>query len=98
MTLIGQNVTNLNLTKEGHCMNRKHIATVLFVMGFVLLCLSIVLAVIATGNKNIIGGADLPTFVFVFFRENNGLYSTLAFCGIVSLVASAIVRLQKRKQ
>ena len=79
-------------------MNRKHIATVLFVMGFVLLCLSVVLAVIATGNKNIIGGADLPTFVFVFFRENNGLYSTLAFCGIVSLVASAIVRLQKRKQ
>ena len=79
-------------------MNRKHIATVLFVMGFVLLCLSIVFAVIATGNKNIIGGADLPTFVFVFFRENNGLYSTLAFCGIVSLVASAIVRLQKRKQ
>ena len=79
-------------------MNKKHIATILLVIGILLLCLSIVLAVIATGNKNIIGGADFPTFVFVFFRENKGLYSTLAFCGIVSLVASAIIRLRKTKQ
>ena len=76
-------------------MNKKHIATILLVIGILLLCLSIVLAVIATGNKNIIGGADFPTFVFVFFRENKGLYSTLAFCGIVSLIASAIIRLRK---
>jgi len=79
-------------------MNKKHIATVLLVIGVVLLCLSIVLAVIATGNKNIIGGADFPTFVFVFFRENKGLYSTLAFCGIVSLISSVVVRLRKAKQ
>ena len=76
-------------------MNKKHIATILLVIGILLLCLSIVLAVIATGNKDIIGGADFPTFVFVFFRENKGLYSTLAFCGIVSLIASAIIRLRK---
>ncbi len=79
-------------------MNKKHIATILLVIGILLLCLSIVLAVIATGNKNIIGGAGFPTFVFVFFRENKGLYSTLAFCGIVSLIASAIIRLRKTKQ
>ena len=79
-------------------MNKKHITTILLVTGILLLCFSIVLAVIATGNKNIIGGADFPTFVFVFFRENKGLYSTLAFCGIVSLVASAIIRLRKTKQ
>ena len=79
-------------------MNKKHIATILLVIGILLLCLSIVLAVIATGNKNIIGGADFPTFVFVFFRENKGLYSTLAFCGIVLLIASAIIRLRKTKQ
>ena len=79
-------------------MNKKHISTMFLVTGILLLCLSIVLAVIATGNKNIIGGADFPTFVFVFFRENKGLYYTLAFCGIVSLVASAIIRLRKTKQ
>ena len=79
-------------------MNKKHISTIFLVTGILLLCFSIVLAVIATGNKNIIGGADFPTFVFVFFRENKGLYSTLAFCGIVSLVASAIIRLRKTKQ
>ena len=79
-------------------MNKKHITTILLVTGILLLCFSIVLAVIATEKKNIIGGADFPTFVFVFFRENKGLYSTLAFCGIVSLVASAIIRLRKTKQ
>lgn len=79
-------------------MNKKHIAAILLVIGIVLICLSIALAVIATGNKNIIGGADFPTFVFVFFRENKGLYSILAFCGIISLVASVIVRLRKTKQ
>ena len=79
-------------------MNKKHIATILLVIGILLLSLSIVLAVIATGNKNIIGGADFPTFVFVFFCENKGLYSTLAFCGIVSLIASVIIRLRKTKQ
>ena len=79
-------------------MNKKHIAAILLVIGIVILCLSIVLAVIATGNKNIIGGADFPTFIFVFFRENKGLYSTLAFCGIVLLISSVVVRLRKAKQ
>ena len=79
-------------------MHKKHFAAVLLVMGIVLLCLSMVLAIIATGNKNIIGGADFPTFIFVFFRENGGLYSTLAFCGIASLVLSVVVRSREEKQ
>ena len=50
-------------------MKKKHIATILLIIGILLLCVSIVLAIIATRNKNIIGGADFPTFAFVFFRE-----------------------------
>ena len=79
-------------------MNKKHIATILLVTGSILICLSVVLAVISAGNKHIIGGADFPTFVYVFFYERKGIYSTLAFCGIISLIASVIVWLRKRKQ
>ena len=85
-------------TEGGQCMNKKHIAAILAVTGGALICLSVVLAVISTGNKHIIGGADFPTFVYVFFYERKGICSTLAFCGIISLIASAIVRLRKRKQ
>ena len=56
------------------------------------------MAKIATENKNIIGGVDFPTFVFVFFRENKGLYSTIAFCGIVALISSVVVKLRKAKK
>lgn len=79
-------------------MKKKHIVVSLLTIGVVLLCLSIVLAMIATGNKNIIGGADLPTFLFVFYYEKRGLYSTLAFLGIAASIASAIVGgVKKRK-
>ena len=78
-------------------MKKKHLATILLVTGILLLCVSIVLAVIATRNKDIIGGADFATFVFVFFRENKGIYSTLACLGIISLIASVIVRLRNTK-
>lgn len=79
-------------------MNKKYMATILLVTGIILICLSIVLAVIETSNKNIVGGADFPTFIFVFFREKKGLYYTLAFSGIVSLISSAIVGLRKGKK
>ena len=78
-------------------MKKKHIATLLLIIGILLLCVSIVLAIIATSNKNIIGGADFPTFAFVFFLENKGIYSTFACLGIISLIASVIVRLRKTK-
>lgn len=79
-------------------MNKKYLATILLVTGIILICLSIVLAVIETSNKNIVGGADFPTFIFVFSREKKGLYSTLAFSGIVSLISYAIVGLRKGKK
>ena len=77
-------------------MKKKHIVILLLVIGVVLLCVSIVFALIATANKNIIGGADWPTFLFVFSYEKRGLYSTLAFLGIVAIVASIVVGIAKR--
>ena len=77
-------------------MKRKHIIISLLAVGVILLCLSVILAVIATGNKNIIGGAGWPTFQFVFTCEKQGLYSKLANCGIAAIIAS-IAGIVKKK-
>jgi hypothetical protein len=79
-------------------MKKKHIVVLLLTIGAVLLCLSIILAIIATDNKNIIGGADFPTFLFVFYYEKRGLYSTLAFLGIAAIIASAVVGIVKKRE
>lgn len=77
-------------------MKKKPIVLSLLVAGIVLLCLSLALAVVATANKNIIGGADWPTFTYVFFHENRGIYSTLACCGVLAIVA-AVAGLRKKR-
>ena len=78
-------------------MKKKPIVIALFIVGLVFVCLSIALAFIATANKNIIGGADLPTFTYVFFYENRGLYSTLADCGVIAIVVSVVMGLKKKR-
>ena len=79
-------------------MKRKYIAVFLLILGAVIFCLSIILSVISTVDKNIIGGADFTTFLFVFCYEKKGVYSTLAFFGVVSIIASAIVGIVKRQK
>ena len=78
-------------------MKRKYIITSLLVIGILLILTSIILAVIATSGIDIIGGADLPTFTFVFTHEKNGLYSKLANCGIISVVASVLVSIVTKR-
>jgi len=78
-------------------MKKKPSVVLLFAGGAIILCVSIILAIIATGTKNVIGGADFPTFWFVFFFEKRGLYVTLAFLGVAAIIAS-VVGMVKRKQ
>ena len=77
-------------------MKKNPIVIALLTAGIVLICLSVVLAVATTANKNIIGGADWPTFTYVFFYESKGLYSALAFGGVVAVVASVAIGLRKK--
>ena len=79
-------------------MKKKYLSIVFLIIGLILISLSIILAIIATVNKDIIGGADFSTFVLVFLRGNRGLYSVLASCGIISLVTSAVLGLWKRNK
>ncbi len=78
-------------------MKKKYLTVIFLIIGLILICLSIILAIIATVNTDIIGGADFPTFRFVFLQGKNGFYLILASCGIVLLAASAVLGLWKRK-
>ena len=79
-------------------MKKKPIAATLLIAGIILLGLSIILAIISTLQKDIIGGADLPTFFFVFSREYGGLYSILALLGaVVAVTAILMITLRRKK-
>lgn len=77
-------------------MKKKHIVGLLFAVGLALLFIALLMAVIETADKNIIGGADLDTFFFVLYHGNNGLYSSLTFVGVLFLVGGAAAGIFKR--
>jgi hypothetical protein len=64
----------------------------LLVGGIVLLLVSIALAIIAVNSMDIIGGADWPTFRHFYF----GRYSTLAFYGIIAIIAALVIRINNK--
>ena len=78
-------------------MKKKYIAIIFLCLGIVLVCLSIVLAIIAAVNKDIIGGYYFSSFALFFVRGNNGIYFYLHLCGIISLIAAAIIALKAKK-
>ena len=79
-------------------MKKKPIVIALFIVGIVFICLSVALAVVATANKNIIGGADWPAFVYVFSHENRGMYSALACGGVISVLTSIVLGVVKKRR
>ena len=78
-------------------MKKNYIAVSLLAVGVVLLCVSVFFTIMETNNRNIIGGADIHTFLFVFFHDKKGLYSVLAFLGICSVAASVVAGVVKKK-
>lgn len=75
---------------------KKIIVITLLVLGVLLFAIPLVLAVIATANTSVIGGADLTTFSYHFFKANGGLYFLLSLTGIASLLAGTIVNVAKK--
>jgi len=76
-------------------MRKKYIVVSLLAIGILLLLSSLLFAAISTASKNIIGGPGLPTFKAVFFAEKNGLYSTLASVGVVTIIVSVVLGMIK---
>ena len=77
---------------------KKTIATFCLIVGILLICVSVMGAVVETNHKNIIGGADLPTYLFVFFRQHSGIYLLLSLGGIVCILGAVILRTVKNKR
>lgn len=78
-------------------MKRKIVTSLFLALGIILVCVAVILSIFATSEKDIIGGADFHTFVFVFFREDSGVYFLLALLGVASIAISAITRILNRK-
>ena len=79
-------------------MKKKHIVISLLAIGIVLLLISAILTFMEASKIDIIGGAGLPTLRFVFRYAKNGLYYSMAFYGLCSIVASIVVSLIKKKK
>jgi len=79
-------------------MKKKTIATLCLIVGILLICVSVIGAVVDTNRKNMIGGADLPTYLFVFFRQHSGIYSLLSLGGLVCILVAVILRTVKNKR
>ena len=75
---------------------KKAIIIALSVIGILMICVPLVLAVIGTADTNIIGGADWSTFQYYFFRENGGLYFLISCAGAACVAAGAIVNIVKK--
>ncbi|MBE6648097.1 MAG: hypothetical protein E7614_01095 [Ruminococcaceae bacterium] len=78
-------------------MKKNHIILLLALIGIFLLILSLVQTFIVSNGISIIGGVSLPTIKFVFFHYKNGLYFNLASAGFLSIIASIILKVAKKK-
>ena len=76
---------------------KKKSSILLLVIGILLFCLGVTLAIVSTGSKDILGGADWPTFCFVFFYEHRGLYSILSGLGGLCFILSFVFRIGKKR-
>ncbi|MBE6551278.1 MAG: hypothetical protein E7665_03985 [Ruminococcaceae bacterium] len=73
-------------------MKKKHILAMLLITGIILMCSGVILAFARTNAKDIIGGADIHTFLFVFFNGNGGTYFYLTLSGLIELIVLSILR------
>ena len=78
-------------------MKKRAIIAVLLTLGILLLAAPIVLAAVETAGKDVIGGAGLSTFCFVYFRDHGFLLSLLGVAGMIASVFVVINKNKKRK-
>ena len=79
-------------------MNKRIIMWLLIAGGAVLIGLAVILALGEMSTMSIVGGADWPTFQFVFYHRNNGLYSNLAGIGGLGILTALILGIAGKKK
>lgn len=69
---------------------RNRITGVILILGSLLMGLSIALPILATSDINVVGGADLPTFLF-----HIGKTAWMAVVGIIMIMVCLFIRHKK---
>ena len=75
-------------------MKKKHVVFALIIIGILLTCTSVLLAVIETANADVIGGADFPTFALMW--RTHPAYTALALFGIAAAITAAVLLAVKK--
>jgi uncharacterized membrane protein YedE/YeeE len=78
-------------------MKRKYITVALLAAGILLIVGAVFFAAVSAGNKDIIGGADLPTISFVFFRGKGGAYGIAALSGLFCILSAIVLTWKTRR-
>ena len=76
---------------------KKYVALGLLSFGVLATLIPIMIALIETSSRDIIGGPGLATFFYVFLSWNGGICATVAFLGLGSLAAAAVTFFCKKK-
>ena len=80
-------------------MKRSVLLLALLIIGITLIVISLVSAAVKTANSDIIGGADLPTYIFVVSHGNGGVYTLLILLGLVTVIGAIVaLAIKKKKQ
>ncbi len=77
---------------------RRILAGCLVAAGILLIALAVVLAWVETAEKDVIGGADWPTFQMILRRGQGGLYGYTVLGGMALLVAGIVAGLVKKRR
>ncbi len=78
-------------------MDKRLLSIFLLFIGITLICGSVGFALLETANTDIVGGADIHTFLYVFTKAHFGGYAIAAVAGAVIAAVSFIVYPIKRK-
>ena len=79
-------------------MKKKRDNILLLIFGIILLCGSVVFTIIEMKDIDIIGGAGIHTFLFVFRYGNSGVYSALGLLGVGVIITAVVMEKIRRKK
>ena len=78
-------------------MKKKYAIISLFVLGVILVVVSLAFSITETLSKDIIGGPGISTFMYVFFGWKYGICAALAFCGVSAIIIGTFLCVAKKK-
>ena len=76
-------------------MKTKVIRLILVLAGVLLVGVAVTLAALSAWNSDVIGGAGIETFKYVFFKQTGGVYFILTLVGIAFALSSLFIKKEK---